>query len=393
MKILQVHVPYREAGGEDAVVAAEAALLRDAGHTVVQHLVPNPTGTAMTAAALAVAPHNPIAAAGVRRLVAEHKPDVAHVHNTWFSLTPAVITALHRAGVPVVATLHNYRLLCANALLYRDGHPCTDCVGRAPWPGVVHRCYRSSAVASTAVAATIAMNRRRWVHDVDVFLALSGFARDLFVTGGLPADKIVVKSNAVPDPGPRGSPPSQSDTVLFVGRLAVEKGVATLLDAWRAWRGDRSMELHIVGEGPLAAQLRAQADDSVRFLGYCQPAEVMSAMHTARALVFPSVSYEGPALTMMEAFSAGLPVLASATAGNPEILQKPGQRGWLATPGEPSSWVAALDVLDDDAALDRAGRGARALYEERYAPQVALHSLKAAYDRARATALTRVGRR
>jgi hypothetical protein len=161
LRVLQVHTHYREEGGEDSVVRAEAELLRSAGHDVVVHQARNPSGALATGASLAMSPWNPLAAREVRRLAERVRPDVAHVHNTWYALSPSVLAALSAAAVPVVMTLHNYRLLCANAQLFRDGRPCEDCVGSHPWHGVRHRCYRGSALASAPAAATIAFNGRR----------------------------------------------------------------------------------------------------------------------------------------------------------------------------------------------------------------------------------------
>ena len=212
MRILQVHNRYRQLGGEDGVVASEADLLRHNGHEVVEHFVSNASSGAGAAAGLAVAPWNPVSARAVRRAVAEHAPDVAHVHNTWFTLSPSVLGALHRSKVPVVMTLHNYRLVCVNALVFRDGHPCTDCVGRSPWPGVRHRCYRDSAPQSAVAAATLSFNRARgtWVDAVDRYIAPSRGLRDTLIAGGLPAERFIVRPHAVADPGPRIRPPSSS---------------------------------------------------------------------------------------------------------------------------------------------------------------------------------------
>jgi glycosyltransferase involved in cell wall biosynthesis len=200
---------------------------------------------------------NPLAARDLRKLAERVRPDIAHVHNTWYALSPSVLSALTAAAVPVVMTLHNYRLLCANGYLFRDGHACEDCVGSHPWHGVRHRCYRGSLIASTPAAGTIALHRAlgTWSRHVRLFLALSEFARTRFIRGGLPADKVHVKPNFVSDPGPRPSPPSQSRSVLYVGRLETDKGVQTVLDAWDAWDAPE-FELVLVGDGILGPALR-----------------------------------------------------------------------------------------------------------------------------------------
>ena len=185
MRVLQLHTPYRQPGGEDAVVRAEAEVLRRSGHEVVQYQVQNPPGAAGAIGSLVLSPWNPLQARRVQHLAERIRPDVAHVHNTWYAQSPAVLWALRRAGVPTVMTLHNYRLVCANGQLFRDGAPCEDCVGASPWHGVQHGCYRDSMVLSVPAAGTIALHDRlrTWCRTVDRFVVLSEFAAERLVRG------------------------------------------------------------------------------------------------------------------------------------------------------------------------------------------------------------------
>ncbi|HSO55399.1 MAG TPA: glycosyltransferase family 4 protein [Actinomycetes bacterium] len=379
MRILQLHTRYRYEGGEDAVVRAEAALLAQAGHEVIPYVAENPGSAGPAAAAMLASPWNPAAARRLRAAARRARPDGAHVHTTWFALTPSVVAALDGIGVPVVVTLHNYRLLCANASLFRDGRPCQDCVGTHPWHGVQHRCYRDSAVSSTAVAATIAVNRAlgTWERHVRLFLALNDFARDRFVAGGLPADRVWVKPNSVGDPGPRAVPPSRSRTVLVAGRLTPEKGVGVLLEAWRRL-APADLELVVAGDGPMRAELERRTPPGVRFLGQLDPAAVQGWMLRSRALVFPTWLYEGQPMSVLEAFAAGLPVLASRLGGNAELVGALGD-GWLAPARDPDALAQRLAGLADDLAVDAAGTAARRLYEARFAERHNLRALEAAY--------------
>jgi glycosyltransferase involved in cell wall biosynthesis len=382
LRVLQVHNRYRQLGGEDAVVAAEGELLRRQGHEVIEHIVTNPTGGVASAARLAVAPWNPINARTMRGVVRESTPDIAHVHNTWFSLSPSVVGALHSARVPVVVTLHNYRLVCLNGLLYRDGAPCRDCVGGSPLPGVRHRCYRRSASSSAVAAATLSFNRARgtWVNSVDRFIAPSRGLRDTLVAGGLPEDRVVVRPHAVADVGRRVQPPSASKTLLYAGRISEEKGLGVLLEAWRLAR-PCGLELVVAGDGPLRAELEARSIEGVRFAGWLPPAEVHELMLTSRALAFPSVCYESFGSTIIEAMSAGLPVIASAHGAPAEIVGEVGAV-WLAEPGDVPSWVQRLGNLADDRALDTAAARGREIYENRYATTQGIASLVDIYRRA-----------
>jgi glycosyltransferase involved in cell wall biosynthesis len=379
VRILQVHTRYREPGGEDVVVKAEAELLRAAGHEVMQWQAENPQGTSGAAAALALSPWNFRAAHSMGRVATRLRPHVAHVHNTWFAMSPSVLPALRRAGVPVVMTLHNYRLLCANSVLFRDGRPCEDCIGTHPWHGLRHRCYRDSALQSLPAAGTIAVHRLlgTWRREVSLFLAPNEFSRERFVWGGLPPERIHVKRNFVADPGPRTVPNSASPTVLYVGRLVAEKGLGVLLEAWRR-AAVGSLELVIVGDGPLRPALQRLAVPGVRFAGQLPADEVRRRMLAARALVLPSLSYEVQPMTALEAVAASVPVLASDIGGMPELLRPLGSC-WLVPPGV-EAWAAALRTLTDAQLVEQGGRQARATYEQSFTEASALDALEAAYE-------------
>lgn len=371
MRILQVHCRYREPGGEDRVVHDEAELLRSAGHEVVQYQVENPTGPVRTAANLAVAAWNPGAVRRLRQLARDLRPELAHVHNTWFSLSPGVFRAFKAEGVPVVAILHNYRLFCANAMLFRAGRVCTECVGASPWRAVGYRCYRGSAVASLASAATIALHRRlgTWIGQVDRLLVVSEFQRRVLVGAGVPEEKLLVHPNFVPDPGPRPSPPSASNVVLFVGRLTFEKGVDLLLDAWGLARPP-GLELVVVGDGPLRAELEGRRVPGVRFTGPLPHREVTGLMLSSRALVFPSRWFEAHPRVVVEALAAGLPVLTSSGGAGAELVSDLGE-AWVVSPSV-SGLAEALATSASGEVCDWTSEEARAVYESRFTPGAAL---------------------
>lgn len=378
MKILQIHNSYLHDGGEDRVVRVEAAALEGAGDEVVVAHTANPNRFGAQSASYALAPWNPKSARWITEMVDRHAPDLAHVHNTWYRLTPSVITALKRQAVPVVMTVHNYRMMCANAVFFRDGSPCTDCLGRQPWRSVVHRCYRDSAAQSLIAAGTIALNRamKTWEHGVDRFVVSTRFVEDRLIDAGFPRDRIRLVPHLVPDAGPRPHPPSASPTVVYVGRIDHGKGLETVFEAWRSV--PEPLELLVVGDGPLRTSLEALKVPRVRFLGWQDRVNVERIMRTSRAMVFPSVYYETLGLSLAEALAAGLPVIAGSVGTRPEILGNDGA-GWLVGPTDADMWEEALRALADDDAVDQAGTAARSRYESAFAPALALQGLRAVY--------------
>lgn len=381
MKIVQLHNRYRERGGEDRVVLAEAEVLLGAGHEVVVYQVDNPGDWKHAAARMAVAAWNPVEAQRVLGLAGRVRPDVAHVHNTWFSLSPSVVGALARRGIPVVATLHNYRLLCANGQLFRSGRVCEECLGTHLMRGIRHRCYRNGVLPSALVVASLSANRmlRSWERSVTLFVTMNEFARQLFVRAGLAEERIAVKPHFVEDPGERRVRAASSDTVLYVGRLSPEKGLGALLEAWAANRPE-GLRLEVIGDGPMHAELEARAVPGVELVGWLDPAEVRARMLAARALVFPSQWYETFGLALVEGMAAGLPALASAIGGVVELVE--GGAGWLVPPSGAAAWAEALPTLADDKEIEAAGTRARGRYLARFSPAEGLANLERLYRRA-----------
>jgi glycosyltransferase involved in cell wall biosynthesis len=380
MRVLVVHNRYQQRGGEDAVAEDETALLRAAGHAVDTVLVSNDAIAGFAdkvRAALDIADGRlmrDVVAEAVRRF----RPDVVHVHNFFPLLSPAVHARVRALGPATVQTLHNFRMTCAGATLLRDGAPCELCVGRSPLPGIVHRCYRGSLTGSAALAHMIAAHRRQgtWRRDVDRFIVLSRFAHDIFVRAGVPAERIVVKPNAVDDAAPADG--GARAGVLFVGRLSEEKGVRVLLDAARL----TCAPITVIGDGPLASALRGSAPDNVRFSGGLTRAAARAAMAWARVLVMPSIWYEGFPVTVAEAFAAGTPVIASRIGALAEIVED-GRTGWLVEPGNVTDLAAAIDrAVADPHDSARRGAAARETYLVRYTARTALASLEAIYAEA-----------
>jgi glycosyltransferase involved in cell wall biosynthesis len=373
MRILVLHSRYLSGAlsGENRVVDDEIRLLREAGHDVFAHLLEPSDGNFATRARLGARTFwSRGAAAVVRDLTRNWNPDVVHCHNLFPALSPAAVRAA--GDVPFVMTLHNFRLLCLPATFLRDGDICESCLGKVPWRGVVHRCYRQSVLGSGALAGSLTLHRGLRSFDaVNRFLAVSEFVRDRHVRAGFHPKRIVVKPNFAWPTEQRKGP---GEYFLYLGRLSREKGVATLLDAWRGIEAP----LLVVGVGPQAARLRRGAP-GVEFRGAVSPSEASLLLRGARALVFPSIGYEGGPRVILEAYAAGVPVIGSDIGGIPELIEH-GVSGLLVAPRDPGSLRLAVDALLDDSASKRLGEGAWLRWSGRYSPEHALQALEAVYS-------------
>ncbi|MGE0407216.1 MAG: glycosyltransferase [Candidatus Korobacteraceae bacterium] len=313
--------------------------------------------------------------------IGSFQPDVVHVHNFFPRLSPSIYFACQAVGVPVVQTLHNYRLICPGALLFRDGAVCEACVGKEfPWPGVLHGCYQQSRMGTAAVASMTSVHRwlNTWVDKVSGYIALTCFAREKFVSGGLPTSKISVKPNFVTsDAGPGEG---KGEYALFVGRLSPEKGITTLLKAWAEI--GRCFRLKVLGDGPLRAQMSAAAPRGIECLGWRPQSEVQEIMRNARFLVFPSEWYEGFPVTLAQAFAAGLPVVASDLGGMAEIVSH-GRTGLLFRAGDANDLGQTISLLLQTPELLPSMRVAcRADYDAKYTPERNYQILAEIYRRA-----------
>jgi glycosyltransferase involved in cell wall biosynthesis len=385
MLILTVHNKYLIRGGEDESREAQTALLRAKGHEVIEFVLDNRQIERMSRIGVGLgATWNGEVYGKLRTTIRKRRPEIVDVQNFFPLGSPAVYYAAHGEGVPVVQTLHNFRLLCPGATLFRRDMPCEKCVGRRiPWPGIVHGCYRDSRAGSAAVTGMIAVHRLlgTWGRKIDLFVALTDFARKKFIEGGLPPDKITVKPNFVP--GDFGPGDGAGGYALYVGRLSSEKGLATLLGAWRLMKG--SMPLRIVGDGPLrrSVQIAAQGDPSIQWLGIRSLGETYDLMGHARCLVFPSTCYEGMPRTIIEALAQGTPVVSSGLGSMVEMVEH-GRTGLLVTPGNPPALASALDWVGANNERVQAMRiHARAEFEAKYTAELNYTLLIGIYEQAR----------
>ena len=366
MKILRVHNYYREPGGEDAVEHAERALCTDAGCDVVLYTRNNREIEEYSPwQKTTLAPRSVWAWDSRRELAAmieRERPDIAHFTNPFPLISPAAYATCRNAGVAVVQSLHNYRLLCPAATFYRDGANCTECVDHSLARSIRHGCYRGSRAATATVAGSLAVHRRlgTFREQVDAYVALTRFARERFIAGGLPAERVFVKPNFLAeDPGIREE---AGDFALYVGRLSPEKGVETLISGFE--KVTPNIRLKLAGDGPLRE--RCAKSGRVGMLGWLDRPSLFSVLKDARFLVFPSVCEESFGLAVIEAFACGVPVIVASRGGMAELVED-GRTGVHFTPGDDASLAAAVEwAWSHPKELEDMGRLGRIEYEKNY---------------------------
>jgi glycosyltransferase involved in cell wall biosynthesis len=384
VNILFLHNYYQQAGGEDLAFANEAALFESYGHKVVKFSVHNDRVRDMGLVSLAKATlWNSSIYEEIRELIRKENIEICHFHNTFPLISPAAYYAANRENVPVVQSLHNYRLICPAHSFYRNGKVCEDCLGKTvPWPAVLHSCYRDDMPATTAVASMLTLHRAlgTWKNRVQVYIALTEFSRDKFVEAGLPADRIVVKRNFLQEDPGKGA--GDGAFALFIGRLVQEKGIKTLLAAWE--RIGTRLPLKIIGGGPLSdfVSERAAAVPGVTRLGRVSDQELDQLLGAASVLVFPSEWYEGLPRTIIEAYAKGTPVICGKLGSQIDAVI-PGHTGLHFKAGDSQDLVDKVNwVIDHPEELRGMRHNARLHFERTYMAASNYSELLRIYERA-----------
>lgn len=389
MKILQVHNRYKIRGGEWTVFNHENDLLSQE-HEVGTLVVDNRERlrSVLDKAKLICTTHyNRASRRRVREQLIQDNPDIMHVHNFFPLLTPSVFDAARDAGVPSVMTLHNYRLIHPNGYLLHNGKIDERSVSGSAWSCVPDRVYRDSLFQTAVVAHMIEYHRKRetWKNKVDALICLTEFARKKFIEGGLPPEKLKVKPNFVQDSlkefngGITNG--NKESFYLFVGRISEEKGIRTLIRAWKKLGASSRFKLVIIGEGPLKSELEQSCRNmnNIRWAGLAERPVVMEYLLKARALIFPSEWYEGMPMTILESFCMGTPVISSDIGSQKEIVGDH-QTGLHFEKGSVESMIRAIVLMDQNEALrEELGQAARKEYEMKYTPEVNYGKLLSIY--------------
>ena len=389
MKILFIHNYYRFSGGEDSVVAAEINLLFTHGHQVELWSMDNkdfPSGLRGSIRIKIITALNTTYSERSKKNVITKlkafKPDLVHVHNSFPQISPSIYDACLELNIPVVQTLHNYRLICPGAMLMRNGKICELCVTGSPYQAALYNCYRDSTLGSLVVAKMVATHRKlgTWQHKINHYIALTDFAKAKFIEAGFPAEKISVKPNFVKDPFRHKSPVERVNPPfgLFVGRISAEKGLHTLLKAWALL--EAPITLKVAGTGPLEQTIINQPN--IEPLGLQTPSQISTLMQQAAFLILPSEWYEGFPLVLVEALAHGLPVLASNLGSMVDIIED-GKTGLLFEPGNVEDLATKLKwLLDNPDECNRFGANARQVYLDKYTAKENFKQLIGVYKEA-----------
>lgn len=297
----------------------------------------------------------------MREAIAHIKPDVVHLHNIYHHLSTSIFSPIKAADIPIVQTLHDYKLACPNYKMYTEGAPCERCKGGNYHEAIKHRCLSSGFVGNLLGAFEMKMTKavQTYEKNVELFLCPSRFMKEKMEDWGEPAAKMRYVPN--PTTWMEVSAPRGGGYLLYVGRLSSEKGLMGLLKACVRMP---DIPLKIVGRGPEETRLRAFADkhgaSHIEFVGFQPPSEVAKIRARAEALLLPSVWYENASGAVLEGMAHGLPCLVTRIGGNPELIED-GVSGYLVKPDDTDDWMRVIrrfQALSTDA-RDQMGQKSR----------------------------------
>jgi len=350
MKILLAHNYYQLRGGEDSVLANEKKLLEENGNEVITYFKHNEEINTYSKIKkldlLRSTSFSQTSYSDLIQFLKIEKPDICHVHNFLPLISPAIYSACNDLKIPVVQTLHNYRLICANGLLFRNGNVCEDCISSSIYGSVLKKCYRNSSIQTYAIARMIDKNRQNgtWNTKVDAYFCLTEFAKKKFIAGGLPEDKLIIKPNFVEQPIVEREDKIETPYLVFVGRLEATKGVHLLIEI----ADQLPIPIKVIGEGELRTALERK--NNIELLGKLSNKETQYYMRNATALIFPSIWYEGMPMTILEAFANQTLVISSDLGAMQSIIHNH-KNGLLFTPNSATNLIKQIKFALSQATL------------------------------------------
>ena len=369
MKVLMLHNRYKIMGGEDVSTNAEYTLLKEYGVDIETLILTNDIIEDENKLGLAI---NTIWSkkyhAEILQRIADKKYDIIHVQNFFPLFSPSIFYAAKKAGIKIVMTVRNYRLICPNGLMYVNGAICTECVGKTiPYPALIKKCYRNSTSATGVTVAMLSLHNflNTWKNKIDGFICISEFVKKQLIAGGIEENKLHVKYNFVATEIPPNFNPQ--DYYIYVGRISTEKGIDILLETF----SKNKKKLLIIGDGPLKEDVVAAAErnDNIIFCGKLPLQETYKKLAAAKALIFPSKWHEPFGRTIVESFAHGTPVIGTPLGGVPELIEE-GVNGFLFDSSLQSDLERALLVFESQPNPELMRRNAYASYQQKFTPAV-----------------------
>lgn len=364
-RILFVHNSYQQKGGEDSVVDDEINLLRENGHDVFEYRVSNDKIKSMNKLdLLKTTIWSKYSTQDIKKITDNFSPDICHIHNTFPLISPSIYWELDKKNIPIVQTLHNFRIACPQAMFLREGKICESCLGKIPLHGIVHGCYRDSITQTAALSSMLVTHRilGTWKNKVTSYIALNEFSKEKFISAGIPSEKIKIKPNFVIKTNQEQH--DREDYFLYVGRLSKEKGISTLLEAFKNLP---SKKLLVAGDGPEKSILMGH--DNINCIGHVGKEQVINLLLKAKAIIIPSICYENFPKIVVEAMAYGTPIIASNIGSLAAIIEN-NFNGFLFEPNNAESLIKKIDFINENKnARTKISRNALDTYKELYSEQ------------------------
>ena len=382
MKVCLVHNEYGALSGEEVVVNATADLLRERGHTVVPLMRSSaeiPRMRLGKVRAFLSGIYNPASRRAMRKILADQRPDVVHVHNVFPLISPSILPECKKASVPVVMTVHNYRLVCPTGLHMIGGTVCEKCRHGKEFWCAIKNCTGSFAKSlGYSIRNYVARKRRFFLDNVDVFVVLSEFQRQRFIQDGIDAARIAVVPNMVGVDND-GMPGLNGEFVGYIGRVSPEKDVGSLMAAAAECE---NIPFKAAGSYQAMEHLPKQAPPNFEFLGHLDRKEVAAFYNSARMIVLPSVWFETFGIAIVDAMMHSKPVVCSRIGALPHIVDD-GKTGLLFEPGNAEDMAEKIKYLWDRPDLcHQMGEAARRKAEREYSRDKYYERLMGVYHKA-----------
>jgi len=386
MRILLIHNKYGKFSGEESVLEAQMMLLENQGNEV--HIYSRRSeelnGFWAKTNAFFSGFYNYRSVSEIKQLISTFRPEIVHIHNLYPLISPAVLSTIHRFHIPIVMTVHNYRLVCPNGLFFYNGEICERCAGGNEWNCIIKNCEGSFPKSlGYSLRNFYARKRRLFSSNICRFICLTDFQKEKLMKNGFTREKIFVLPNFLDAKHKEDNPISSKSYIAFSGRVNGQKGFDLIIKAMNFLETEYTLNkvLPILTAGQCDSVFISQfkIPESIKFLGTLPKEEMDNYYRNARFLVFTSRSYEGAPIVFLEAMKHHLPVIAPRLGAYPEIIED-GVNGLLFSPGDPVDLADKISSLSSNEDLCfRLGENGYRKLVEKYSPEIHYKQLISIY--------------